>query len=75
MALNNRGPEAHLSAIGQSGLVTKLPTASTQGLIRFTTPVLDKDEWNFSCETEVNLGDRLCVENVDGNSLLVTKLD
>jgi membrane protein implicated in regulation of membrane protease activity len=75
MALNNRGPEAHQSAIGQSGLVTKLPTASTQGLIRFTTPVLDKDEWNFSCETEVNLGDRLCVENVDGNSLLVTKLD
>lgn len=75
MALSNLGPEAQKSAIGQSGLVTKPPTASTQGLIRFTTPVLDKDEWSFTCETEVSLGDRLHIESFEGNSLVVAKLD
>jgi membrane protein implicated in regulation of membrane protease activity len=75
MALSNRGPEAQKSAIGQSGLVTKSPTASTKGLIRFTTPVLDKDEWSFTCETEVSLGDRLHIESFEGSSLVVAKLD
>ncbi|MBT7167527.1 MAG: hypothetical protein HN910_01840, partial [Porticoccaceae bacterium] len=34
-------------AIGASGLVTKLPTHSTQGRMRFSTPVMDSDEWEL----------------------------
>ena len=43
MAQGNRGEDARNDAIGASGLVTKLPTQSTQGRMRFSTPVMDSD--------------------------------
>ena len=75
MAQGNRGEEARNDAIGASGLVTKLPTQSTQGRIRFSTPVMDSDEWEFSCDSVVELGDRLHIKEVSGNFLVVTKLN
>jgi len=75
MAQGNRGEEARNDAIGASGLVTKLPTQSTQGRIRFSTPVMDSDEWEFSCDSVVELGDRLHIKEVSGDFLVVTKLN
>ena len=75
MAQGNRGEEARNDAIGASGLVTKLPTQSTQGSIRFSTPVMDSDEWEFSCDSVVELGDRLHIKEVSGDFLVVTKLN
>ena len=75
MAQGNRGEDARNDAIGASGLVTKLPTQSTQGRIRFSTPVMDSDEWEFSCESVVELGDRLHIKEVSGDFLVVTKLN
>lgn len=75
MAQGNRGEEARNDAIGASGLVTKLPTQSTQGRIRFSTPVMNSDEWEFSCESVVELGDRLHIKEVSGDFLVVTKLN
>ena len=75
MAQGNRGEEARNDAIGASGLVTKLPTQSTQGRIRFSTPVMDSDEWKFSCDSIVELGDRLHIKEVSGDFLVVTKLN
>jgi hypothetical protein len=71
MALSNRGEDARQSAIGQSGVVTKLGVDATQGVIRFSTPVMDKDEWDFKCKSKVDLGDRLYIESVTGDSLQV----
>ena len=75
MAQGNRGEEARNDAIGASGLVTRLPTQSTQGRIRFSTPVMDSDEWEFSCDSVVELGDRLHIKEVSGDFLVVTKLN
>jgi len=63
------------SSVGESGLVIKLPTDTTNGKLRFSTPILDQDEWEFTCVSEVVLGDRLYVEKIDGDHLVVTKLD
>ena len=75
MAQSNRGEEARNDAIGASGLVTKLPTQSTQGRMRFSTPVMDSDEWKFSCDSIVELGDRLHIKEVSGDFLVVAKLN
>ena len=58
MAAANQNKQSRQSAIGESGLVIKLPSESTLGTMRFSTPVLDCDEWQFSCDVPVELGDR-----------------
>ena len=75
MAQGKTGEQAHNDAICASGLVIKLPTQSTQGRMRFSTPVMDSDEWEFSCDTDVELGDRLHIKEIFGEFLVVTKLN
>lgn len=69
---NSQG--ARESAIGESGQVIKLPAGDTRGRLRFTTPILGEDEWEFSCDSEVALGDRLYIQEISGNVLVVAKL-
>ena len=75
MSSSHRGDSARQSAIGESGLVIKTPTDSTKGIMRFSTPVMDCDEWSFSCNAPVNLGDRLHVEGISKDTLVVVKKD
>lgn len=75
MAQENSDEHSHNEAIGASGLVIKLPTQNTQGRMRFSTPVMDSDEWEFSCDTGVELGDRLYIKEISGEFLVVTKLN
>lgn len=70
---NNSGL-ARESAIGEAGQVIKLPAGQTNGKLRFTTPILGEDEWEFNCDTEVALGDRLHIKEISGNVLVVAKL-
>ncbi|MDA9599035.1 NfeD family protein [bacterium] len=65
---------ARESAIGESGQVIKLPAGETNGKLRFSTPILGEDEWEFSCDSEVALGDRLHIKEISGNILVVAKL-
>ena len=65
---------ARESAIGESGQVIKLPAGDTKGRLRFTTPILGEDEWEFSCDSEVALGDRLYIQEIAGDVLVVAKL-
>ena len=62
------------AAIGESGQVIKVPTEHSRGQVRFTTPVLGDDEWDFICEAEVSLGDRVFIKEISGNTLIVVKL-
>lgn len=73
MTSGNISAEAHDSAIGESGQVIKVPTDTTNGKLRFSTPVLDRDEWEFSCDSEVALGDRLYIKEISGDLLVVQK--
>ena len=54
-----------LSAIGEFGVVTKIPAGETYGKIRFSTPILDKDEWDFKCNDVIKLGDRLQIQEIN----------
>ena len=75
MVDSSNSQSARESAIGESGQVIKLPAGDTRGRLRFSTPILGKDEWEFSCETEVALGDRLHIQAISGNVLVVAKLN
>lgn len=74
MEIRNNDGLARESAIGESGQVIKLPAGQSNGKLRFSTPVLGEDEWEFSCDTEVGLGDRLHIKEISGNVLVVAKL-
>lgn len=58
---------------GESGQVIKAPTEHSRGIVRFTTPVLGDDEWEFICNSDVQLGDRVFIRELSGNTLLVEK--
>jgi len=58
---------------GETGQVIKTPTEHGRGKVRFTTPVLGDDEWEFICDAPVELGDRVFIKELSGNTLLVEK--
>jgi membrane protein implicated in regulation of membrane protease activity len=62
------------AAIGEAGQVIKVPTEHSRGQMRFSTPVLGDDEWDFICDNEVALGDRVHIKEISGNTLIVVKL-
>lgn len=62
------------AAIGESGQVIKAPLAGGRGVVRFTTPVLGSDEWEFICDDTVATGDRVFIKEFSGNTLIVVKL-
>ena len=74
MVDSSNSQAARESAIGESGQVIKLPAGDTKGKLRFSTQILGEDEWEFSCEAEVDLGDRLHIQEISGNVLVVAKL-
>jgi membrane protein implicated in regulation of membrane protease activity len=66
---------ARESVIGEAGQVIKAPMAERRGMVRFTTPVLGSDEWEFICEQDACVGDRVFIKEFSGNTLIVVKLD
>jgi membrane protein implicated in regulation of membrane protease activity len=58
---------------GESGQVIKVPQPGGRGVVRFSTPLLGDDEWDFICDSDVALGDRVQVKDVSGNTLIVEK--
>jgi inner membrane protein len=65
---------AREAAIGESGTVIKTPIGGKRGIVRFTTPILGEDEWEFICEQSVSEGDRVHIQDFSGNTLIVNKL-
>jgi membrane protein implicated in regulation of membrane protease activity len=59
------------AVIGITGQVIRPPREHRRGLVRFTTPVLGDDEWEFICEDVVAPGDRVAIREVSGNTLIV----
>jgi membrane protein implicated in regulation of membrane protease activity len=56
---------------GETGLVIRVPRDEIRGTVRFSRPLLGDDEWEFICDQECNVGDRVEVINVSGNTLVV----
>ena len=42
-------------------------------MLRFATPKLGFAEWQFICRQPVTEGDRVIVDDVSGNTLIVSK--
>ncbi len=61
------------AVIGETGQVVQIPVDEKRGIVRFTTPLLGNDEWDFICDAPVELGDRVRVSDVSGNTLIVLK--
>jgi len=59
--------------LGESGQVLSPPNGDKRGTVRFPAPVLGSDEWLFISQDQLNVGDRVSVVDVSGNSLIVKK--
>lgn len=59
--------------LGQAGLVIRVPHESIRGVVKFTPPLLGAEEWQFICNEDVSLGDKVTVVDVSGNTLIVKK--
>lgn len=59
---------------GETGMVIKSPTETSRGHVRFTTPILGDDEWEFICDEPVVTGDRVMIKEASGNTLVVNKV-
>lgn len=59
---------------GEVGQVLVVPTAEKRGKLRFPAPILGADEWIIISEEKLELGDRVGVVDVSGNSLIVKKV-
>jgi len=60
---------------GEVGMVIKAPSEGVRGHVRFTTPVLGDDEWEFICEGSVVTGDKVMIKEASGNTLVVSKVN
>ena len=59
--------------VGEIGQGLKVPTGEKRGKVRFPAPVLGSDEWLIISQDELNIGDRVSVVDLSGNSLIVKK--
>jgi len=57
--------------LGETGQVISVPEGDRRGVVRFTKPLLGSDEWSFICDETVQLGDRVQIRDVSGNTLIV----
>ncbi|MDY0225307.1 hypothetical protein SAMN04488082_102314 [Desulfomicrobium apsheronum] len=57
--------------LGETGQVIRTPEGDRRGVVRFSKPLLGDDEWSFICDEPVQLGDRVQIRDVSGNTLVV----
>ena len=59
--------------IGETAQVIRAPHDNARGMLRFATPKLGSEEWEFISDQPVDVGDRVAVKDVSGNTLIVTR--
>lgn len=73
MADRTKAGIAREAIVGETGQVIQAPGADRRGRLRFPVPVLGAEEWPFICSDPIAAGDRAVVQDVSGNTLIVTK--
>jgi membrane protein implicated in regulation of membrane protease activity len=64
---------ARESIVGEVGMVIRPPQEHIRGRLKFSTPRLGAEEWEFICDTKTDVGDRVHVREISGNTLIVEK--
>lgn len=59
--------------VGEVGQVISVPRDGKRGKLRFPAPILGADEWLIMSQDDLAEGDRVRVQDVSGNSLIVEK--
>lgn len=62
------------AVLGETGMVVKVPHNSSRGIVRFSTPLLGSDEWPFICVAPIEVGERVVIKDISGNTLVVDKI-
>ncbi|PID41911.1 MAG: hypothetical protein CSB48_12895 [Proteobacteria bacterium] len=57
----------------QIGTVMESNTGKNRGKLKFPAPILGEDEWIFICDEEIEVGARVKVNDVSGNTLMVNR--
>ena len=65
---------AREAVLGETAMVTRAPEGDRRGEIRFSVPMLGSDTWPFICDDEVATGERVMVQDVSGNTMMVKKI-
>ena len=59
--------------LGEVGQVLTPPSEGRRGMLRFPAPILGSDEWQIICDEKLEIGERVRVIDLLGNSLIVSK--
>lgn len=59
------------AVLGETAMVIRKPEGERRGEIRFSVPVLGSETWSFICSENVEVGDRVIVRDVSGNTMMV----
>ena len=62
------------AVVGETAMVTRAPEGERRGEIRFSVPILGSESWSFISVDEVAVGDRVVVQDVSGNTMMVKKV-
>ncbi len=62
------------AVLGETAMVTRIPEGARRGEIRFAVPMLGSDTWPFISVDEVVVGERVMVQDVSGNTMVVKKV-
>jgi membrane protein implicated in regulation of membrane protease activity len=59
------------AVLGETAMVIRKPEGERRGELRFAVPVLGSETWSFICTEDVDVGDRVVVRDVSGNTMMV----
>lgn len=62
------------AVLGETAMVTRAPEGDRRGEMRFAVPILGSDNWPFICTEDVVVGERVMVQDVSGNTMMVKKI-
>lgn len=62
------------AVLGETAMVTRVPEGDRRGELRFAVPMLGSDTWPFICVDVVIAGERVIVQDVSGNTMVVKKV-
>lgn len=62
------------AVLGETAMVIRKPQDEQRGELRFAVPVLGSETWDFICHDAVEVGDRVVVKDVSGNTMVVAAM-